>query len=276
MKYEISQEQFCTFLNALSYEAQALRTATSPNSAVGTLAIASAANPCRNEIRISTSGTANNVPAIYATTLPMVACNYISWGDLIAYLDWAALRPMTEFEFEKICRGTSVPIASENAWGTTNLLQAQSSALTNAGLANEISTASGSGLCAYGANNMARGPLRCGFGATAATTRVQSGSSFYGVMDMSGNANEQCIGGYNYNYSSFTTANGNGELNSIALADVPGWPSLGGGQNGGVVRGSNWHTATPQDLNISDRGQMSQNSNSIRDHRFGGRGVRNW
>lgn len=276
MKYEISQEQFCTFLNSLTYDMQVLRTATSPNSAVGTYAIASAASPCRNDIKITTSGTANNIPAVYSTTLPNVACNWLHWGDLIAYLDWAALRPMTEFEFEKICRGPNAPIALENAWGNTTLLQAQSSALANAGLVSEVSTASGPGLCAYGANNVTRGPLRCGFAATASTSRVQAGCSYYGVMDMSGNVCEQCIGGYNYNYSTFTTVNGDGTLSPIALADVAGWPPTGGGGNGAITRGGNWYTTTSQELNISDRGMMGQNYNSVRDNRLGGRGVRNW
>ena len=45
-------------------------------------------------------------------------CNFLSWMDLAAYLDWAALRPMTELEFEKICRGPNPPIAGEYVWGT--------------------------------------------------------------------------------------------------------------------------------------------------------------
>ena len=94
-----------------------------------------------------------------------IACNWLQWTDLTAYLDWSALRPMTEFEFEKVCRGPNTAIANEYAWGTTNLVQAQSGALTNAGATNEVSTASGSGLCAYGINSTANGPLRCGFAA---------------------------------------------------------------------------------------------------------------
>ena len=276
MKYEISQEQFCSFLNSLTYDQQMLRTATNPNSAVGTLAIAASANPCRNDIRISTSGIINNTPAVYTSTLPNLACSWLSWADLIAYLDWAALRPMTEFEFEKICRGPNPPLASENAWGTTNLLQAESGALTNAGLVNEISNAAGSGLCAYGANILTKGPLRCGFAATATTTRVQSGGSFYGAMDMSGNVNEQCVGGYNYNYSTFTTANGDGALSLIALANVTGWPPTGGGQSGAIMRGSNWYTITVTDLNVSDRGLLPQQYNNTRHVLCGGRGVRSW
>ncbi len=287
MKYEICQEQIASFLNTLTYDQQITRTANSPNSAAGTLAIAGA-TPSRNGIRIETPGTINNIPAIYGCDLnnngtfneaddgQNIACNWISWPDLMAFLDWSALRPMTEFEFEKVCRGTVVPVALEKAWSTTDLLQAESGALNNAGLASETSTAAGAGLCAYGINNTANGPLRCGFAATATTTRTQSGGSYYGAMDMSGNVDEQCVGGYNFNYSGFTTANGDGSLTAVGSANTSGWPSTGGGQYGGISKGSDWYSNNNAYLNISDRYQMVQNYNQNRDYRVGGRGVRSW
>jgi formylglycine-generating enzyme required for sulfatase activity len=287
MKYEISQEQMAAFLNTLTYDQQISRTASSPNSAAGTLAIAGA-TPSRNGIKIQTSGTINNIPAVYGCDLngngtfneasdgQNIACNWLSWPDLMAYLDWSALRPMTEFEYEKICRGTVVPTANENAWSTVSLLQAQSGALNNPGQASETSTAAGSGLCAYGINSTANGPLRCGFAATATTTRTQAGGSYYGALDMTGNVDEQCVGGYNYNYSAFTSASGDGSLTAVGAANTAGWPSTGGGQNGGISRGSDWFTNTVAYLNVSDRYQMVLNYNQNRDYRVGGRGVRSW
>ena len=42
--------------------------------------------------------------------------------DLVAYLDWAALRPMTELEYEKIARGSAEAIVpGEYAWGSTSI-----------------------------------------------------------------------------------------------------------------------------------------------------------
>ena len=35
---------------------------------------------------------------------------YISWPDLLAYADWAALRPITELEYEKAARGVDVQV----------------------------------------------------------------------------------------------------------------------------------------------------------------------
>jgi formylglycine-generating enzyme required for sulfatase activity len=274
MKYEISQEQYTAFLNCLTYDQQTFRTRGNPNATAGTYAIAPATNN-RNVIAISTPGVPNNVPAIYATTLPNLPCNYLNWEDFITFLDWAALRPMTEFEFEKTCRGPLTPIISEKAWGTTNLTQASSNNLANTGTSNEASNNSGLGLCAYGYNSSTGGPIRSGFAATNATTRVQAGSSYYGVLDMSGNVFEQCIGGYNYDFSTFTTQNGDGEISIHAVANTPNWPPNGGGTAGGVLRGGDWQTGSSV-LGISDRGYMNQTFNQARDSRVGGRGVRSW
>lgn len=285
MKYEVSQEQYASFLNTLTYDQQTNRTAVSASSPIGTLAIASATNS-RNGIRIQTPGTLNNIPAVYGNDLNAnnvfneaadgqnIACNWLQWADLAAYLDWAALRPMTEFEYEKVCRGSATPLANENAWGTTSILQAQSGALTGGGTSSELSTASGPGLCAYGINSTASGPLRCGFAATATTNRAQSGSSYYGVMDMSGNVAEQCVGGYNFNYSAFTAAAGDGSLSTVGSCNIVNCPSTGGGQQGALTRGGDWFTNGAATMNVSDRGTMISNYNSTRDYRVGGRGVR--
>lgn len=289
MKYEISQEQYVTFLNSLTFTQQAARTAVGPNSAAGTLAIAPAATPSRNRIEVMTSGVPNTQPAVYGCDLDNdgtyndpddgqnIACNYLSWADLIAYMDWSGLRPMTEFEYEKTCRGAAAAVlANEHAWSSTALVQAESGALTNSGQAGEVSTASGNGLCAYGINTSAKGPLRCGFAATGTTTRAQAGGSYYGAMEMSGNVMEQCLGGYNFNYSAFTTANGDGSLTAAGAANTTGWPTSGGGQGGAMTRGGDWFTNTAAFLNISDRAYMTNNFNQTRSNLVGGRGVRNY
>lgn len=283
MKYEISQEQYVAFLNTLTYDQQVSVTANSPNSAAGTLAIAAATNS-RNGIRIQTSGTLSYIPAVYGNDLDgngtfnetadgqNIACNWLQWSDLMAYLDWSALRPMTEFEFEKVCRGTDIPLAGDFAWGTSAILQAQSSALINSGAANEVSSTSGSGLCAYFSAS-ANGPLRCGFAAGVATNRAQAGSTFFGVMEMSGNVWEQCVGGYNFNYSNFTNLPGDGSLTSSGAANTAGWPTLGGGASGGIARGGGY-TSNAASASISDRGLMGNGVNQGRLNSIGGRGVR--
>ncbi|RPH32288.1 MAG: hypothetical protein EHM93_09930 [Bacteroidales bacterium] len=290
MKYEISQEAYAAFLNTLTYDQQQTRFTNAPNSSTGTFAIAGLPNPqnCRNGIRIKTPGQVSNVPAVVGCDLNLngvfdepddgqnIACNWLSWADLMAFLDWAALRPMTEFEYEKVSRGLAIPIANEYVWGTTTTLAANSGAIVYPGASNEVSILSGNGLCAYGiGTNNNRGPLRCGFAATSTTTRTMAGSTYYGVMEMSGNVNEQCIGGYNgYNYSTFTTENGDGDLNVSGGANTANWPPLGGGQGfGGICRGGNWYDAVGVCI-ASNRDWMASNVNQGRDNRVGGRGVR--
>lgn len=291
MKYEISQELYCSFLNSLTFTQQVGHTAVSPASVTGSYALYTGSiQQSRNSIKIQTPGIANDQPAVFANDLnnngvyneasdgQFIACNFLSWADFIAVLDWAALRPMTEFEFEKSCRGSAIAVvAGEYAWGTTSILKAESGLLSNPGQNNEISTSSGSGLCAYGAGATNKGPLRCGFAATSTTGRAESGGSYYGIMELSGNVSEQCVGGYSFDYSAFTTANGDGELNTSGAADVLGWPVLGGGYGGGgIARGGNWYVSLTYYMKVSERATMTDNSNRTRNSQYGGRGVRNY
>jgi formylglycine-generating enzyme required for sulfatase activity len=287
MKYEISQQQYASFLNSLTFTQQLARTAVHPASAVGNFAIASAATPCRNFIKIRTIGVTAFTPAVYGCDLnnngvfeeaadgQNIACGWLAWSDLMAYLDWAALRPMTEFEYEKICRGASpASLGGEYVWSTTAITQAVSSSLNNAGLVNETSTAAGNGLACFGGNGTTDGPLRCGFAAGSATNRAQAGATWYGVMEMAGNVWEQCIGGrWDYGYGGFTSVCGDGTLTSGGAANTANWPPTGGGFSGGVLRGGGFADAATQ-LRISDRTQISNNANQSRIQSIGGRGVR--
>jgi len=290
MKYEVSQEQYVKYLNSLTFTQQNARTNISPASATGSWPIQGASpNNARNGIRIMTPGNAVTIPAIYGCDLNAngtfneaadgqnVACGFLSWPDLMTYLDWSGLRPMTEMEYEKACRGSLVPfVANEYAWGSTFILQATSGALTNAGQGTEVSTAAGNGLCAYGAANINTfGPLRCGFAAGAATTRFQAGASYYGVMDMSGNVFEQCVGGFNFNYGTFNALNGDGTITAAGLFNTANWPTAGGGTAGGIMRGGSFFSGTVNsDLRVSDRKNMINNNNQLKQPDVGGRGVR--
>jgi formylglycine-generating enzyme required for sulfatase activity len=288
MKYEISQDQYAAFLNTLTYTQQTSRMSVNPSSAVGTPIFGATTN--RNGLEIQVPGVVSNVPALIGSDLnnnnvwnenadgQNIACNWINWQDLIAYLDWSAMRPMTEFEFEKLCRGTEPYFGfTEYAWGTSSLLGASGAALNNAGTPSETSTSAGLGLCAYSIAG-ATGPLRCGF-AAALTTRQQAGAGFYGNMELSGNVWEQCIGGRSQvNISTFTTANGNGALNTAGFCDIFTWPANGGANTGTALRGGAWNSAA-QTLNTGDRsgrGINNPSTSNTRADNVGGRGVRNY
>ncbi len=59
----------------------------------------------------------NNLSAT-GTITPDRAQNYLGWSFLTKYLDWACLRPMTELEYEKACKGPDVAPLHAYAWGT--------------------------------------------------------------------------------------------------------------------------------------------------------------
>jgi formylglycine-generating enzyme required for sulfatase activity len=289
MKYEVSQEQYADFLNTLTFNQQVNRTAVAPHSAVGTTVLTTSAPSSRSSIRIAVSGLPNEQPAVYGCDLngngtfneaadgQNIACNWLSWADLTTYLDWAALRPMTEFEYEKICRGAAgAVLANDHAWSTTALTQVNAGALNNGGAADEVPTTTGPGLCAMGSGNAAHGPLRCGFAATASTGRVAAGATFYGVMDMTGNVWEQAVGGWGFNYSGFTTASGDGTLTANGAANTAGWPPVGGNNGGAVVRGGAWNNATGRTVSGRADAMSLYIPNNGRDRAVGGRGVRNW
>ena len=276
MKYEISQQQYVDFLNNLTYTQQAARTIAAPSSAAGTPALI-ASNANRNGIDIQTPGTSATVPAVYACNLngngtynesddgQHIACNFLSWDDLVAYLDWAALRPMTELEYEKSCRGNQNPTANEFAWGNTSATAL--TGLSNASNMSETASNTSSNI-AYN-NSFTSGPVRTGIFATSSTGRATSGSGYYGNMELTGNLWERVVTLGNATGRAFSGANGNGILTSGGAADVSGWPGAGGtGWKGG-----SWLNATTNSATTSDRAQAA-NTNNNRVADAGGRGVR--
>jgi formylglycine-generating enzyme required for sulfatase activity len=286
MKYELGLSSYVDFLNCLTYDQQAQKQskwgAVYPN--ILNAQITDNWNPI--SIKVSVPGTYNTIPATFSQSVnsyyrPMTELN---WQDLASYLDWVGLRPMTEFEYEKACRGNNSgtpnnPVANEYPWGSTVIYQATSGG--NYGAANEILSAAGqNGACAYGWNdNGTWSPMRSGGLATSTTNRVQSGATYYGIMEMGGNVWEQCVGGGSgYDYSTFTTANGDGNLTSNGLANVAGWPTSGGANSGTIIRGGAvTHSAVY--VQVSDRTYyagttLNSEANNNSNNQVGGRGVR--
>lgn len=290
MKYEISQAQYVAFLNALHRQQQQNRTATSL--AAGTTSVSnryvmsnSSSIQNRNGIRINATIPANGRLTFYndlndngtpneANDGQFVGCNFLSWADVAAYLDWAALRPMSELEFEKIGRGQLAAVANAYAWG--NDKDTAAAAISNAGAANELITTTGAN-AVYNNTTGALGPVRTGVFARAETSRAQSGATHWGVMEMSGSVWERAVSLGNAAGRSFAGGHGNGLLlatgtdpNVYGNPDVADWPGVTAA--GQAWRGGSW--ATPNtSLRLSDRHRAVQNA-SGRDAEAGGRGVR--
>jgi hypothetical protein len=96
-------------------------------------------------------------------------------------------------------------------------------------------------------------------------------------MEMAGNVWEQCVGGgAGYDYSSFSTTNGDGVLTDVGLANVVGWPINGGPTSGTIAKGGSfYHNWSFNVYQVSDRaGNGATDAN--RNHQLGGRGVRSF
>ena len=288
MKYEVSQEQYVEFLNTLTYGQQARRSIASPNAATATFAFD---NSYRNGIKIKVPGSNAAIPAVYGCDLTPgdfddlndgqnIAMDWLSYADATAYLDWAALRPMSEMEFEKICRGPITPVASEYAWGTIDLANIVPAGVVNAGQANEGYNAVANGRANWGAlfngtvlNYLA--PTKVGFTATGASGRLSASASYYGVMEMSGNVGEFAVAAKTAGGSTYTGVLGDGELSTNAATDGDSNQSLWPDNLGVLVRGGHFYAGYNQNnsarLMTSDRAETAA---ATRFQAYGARGVR--
>jgi formylglycine-generating enzyme required for sulfatase activity len=280
MKYEISQQGFVDFLNSLTYTQQATRTVDAlqpnpPNSTPGTYLY----NTNRNKIKIGTSGVDGTIPAIYTTDYPYVACNNMSWDDVAAYLDWSGLRPMSELEFEKACRGALAPVPNEYGWGTPGIDGGTAYLLSNGGAINETIGSNYSTTVGNASYNTTdgeiNGPLRVGIfsGSAGNNGRVTAGATYYGIMEMSGNVWERLVTVGNATGRSFTGTHGDGTLNSAGDQNVTGWPGTDG--EGAGLRGGFWNGDAGK-LQVSNRWSAATSSKDRNKGNggLGGRGVR--
>lgn len=255
MKYETTQDQYVAFLNTLD-SSQAFNLV---QHATNNRAIRSGITPWTADHPLK--------PGDYGTTNPDVPVT-MSFDDLAAYLDWAALRPLSELEFEKACRGTLAPVPNEFAWGTNTVVNFDPVrdvvsgnipyGLTNAGTANEFvdtnySLVSGNATWnyTYDRNNPI---VRAGaFAANPANSgRVTSGATYYGIMEMSGNMVDPVISIGYAGGRIFTGHPGNGKLDAGGYADE-NWPNASNGHSGAGFRGGYYRSPFADLLMVSDR-----------------------
>jgi formylglycine-generating enzyme required for sulfatase activity len=185
MKYETTQGQYAGFLNSISSTA--------------TQARANFTGKGYYEQRGSIKMDGNK----YIAASPDRPCNYISWDDACAFADWSGLRPMTELEFEKACRGPEKPIAHEYPWNTNNKNKLQRIVNTD----NEL----------IWINGLKESDLND-------SNRDQFGASYYWVMDLAGSVWERCITIGDSTGRSFRGTHGDGMITNYGYASNADWP----------------------------------------------------
>lgn len=237
MTFEVTQGQYVDFLNTLSYRQQATLVYAAPDSSRGTFVMGDADYPqdghIGNGIVISEPGSVDDHPALFALDLDEdgvfgeaedgadTAMNWMQWQDMAAFMDWAAMRPMTEFEFEKAARGSDKPTSRQNAW--------------NGPIAFLAKGAGSDAALQLAANflEISDRPLKVGMNIRKGRNRQQTGVSFFGVADLSGSINERTISIGRAEGRAFDGAHGDGELGPDGFADVATWPGFDGAFNTG-------------------------------------------
>jgi len=295
MKYEITEKQYVDFLNTLTRKQQKNRvvsdiSADSPASGQVYVMVPSTVSTYRNTITCPASGNGTTPPITFSTARPYRACNYLSWMDVCAFGDWAGLRPMTELEFEKACRGgspTSNVVADEGAWGgSTQTTAVAAVAISGTEDGTETITTTNANCnfnnVTFTGGDAGQGPLRAGIFAKSGTTRTRSGASCYGGMDLSGSLWERPVTVGIYQGRNFIGSHGDGTLTINTTSntydgcatntDWPGYATNQGVYNaatGSGFRGGSWYYGWTL-ARVSDRSYAASVFTG-RDYTLGGR-----
>ncbi|MFH1429685.1 MAG: SUMF1/EgtB/PvdO family nonheme iron enzyme [Candidatus Margulisiibacteriota bacterium] len=271
MKYEISQKQYCDFLNTLTSGQTGDRAQNNYGDTRYYILLASNGKYGCNATGGGTWGVTSYDEMNQADDGGWTACNYLSYMDVAAYADWAALRPFTELEFEKACRGSQAAVDDEYAWGNTTL----ESFTTTLNSANTNSEAPNQGNMNY-SSCTPDGPFRVGCFADGSSTRTIAGASYFGVLDLSGSVWERTVTVGTAAGRVFTGTHGDGELSANGRANNSDWPgfvtSEVSGADGSGFRGGNWIYAATL-ARVSDR-IWGSSIFTARNNSYGGRCAR--
>jgi formylglycine-generating enzyme required for sulfatase activity len=245
------------------------------------------------------------------TDRPDRAMGFMGWPLFAAMLDWLALRPMTELEYEKMARGTQTQISNEYAWGTASTVRnilsfdispedgrevpvtSTDANIAIGGPAGPVQYTQGDAFIAAGADIYEIGPVRAGIFATSSSTRATAGAGYYGNMELSGNLWEYVVSvGALYSridadtiYNYYDGAHGDGEITSSGYAggsSMQYWPGAIGSSPFTVtsasytgLRGGAWSDTTSNFSRVANRVYAGLGTLWYRND-FGGRGVRTY
>jgi formylglycine-generating enzyme required for sulfatase activity len=261
MRYGLNCQQYVDFLNSLTRQQQAahVRSDISTDTIENYFVMVNAnVEKFRQSIVCLRKGHGTEKPVTFYTYAPMRACNAIAWKDVAAYAAWSGLRPVTDFEFEKACRGPLAAVPFECAWGTHQAgrvetfsgpdgsgqeIKVPTSGLVNACFGNGIAPFEAVAGKTQPDNPGLEGAVTCGLFANTRhegiPQRINDGASYYGCLELSGNLWEPVVTFGHPVGRAYTAAHGNGTLSEDGLAHVPGWPNESGagcGVRGGVYR----------------------------------------
>jgi hypothetical protein len=237
MKYKVTQGQYTDFLNTIAVNDTTANVINSFNgNAMVSRNLQAALNGLGDDL-FNTSTVSNRnsilfdpVQAKFTVSRPDRAYAKMDMNKGFSFSEWFGLRPMSELEFEKACRGPLPPYYSpgsaEKAWGSDAALFGGSStgSLTLSGPENgteyftnynidkrDLDPTSG-----MVGGDGGPGPYRVGIFATDTSSRISSGASYYGIMDLSKITSEMVVSVGNpvlrsFNYASF----GKGVLSAV-------------------------------------------------------------
>ncbi|MEI6148471.1 MAG: SUMF1/EgtB/PvdO family nonheme iron enzyme, partial [bacterium] len=279
MRYEVTRGQFTAFLNTMSREAFAGTSAGDSSHAGATYTAVG---------RYNLLGVWPN----FTAAKPYQACNLLSWWDSAKFAAWAGLRPMTELEYEKACRGPRLPVTNEFAWGTAGIAQTEYTAVREGAsdermAGNEDPSVGNANydltLPAYfggpsrgGVSAIPGSPMRAGIFTTPESGRVAAGASYWGIVDLSGNVREQVVTLGNAKGRLFEGSHGAGTL------DIPAdWPpvdganlAMGTGYRGGFFGDLQFPLRTSDRSRAVFKEREASFSREARSEANGWRGVR--
>jgi len=259
MKYELTSQQFVDFLNCLTRKQQQGMVESDisgdeiknyyvkTNSETETL---------RNSIVVAKKGNGTTEPVKFFTYAPARAVNYMSWSNIAAYGDWAGLRPITELEYEKACRGPKEAVVDEYAWGTLDIGRIETfDGADGSGYEKKVpqrgivNACLGGGIAPFdiaagktipdnpGFEGPVSGEVFENLRVEGVPAKINDGASYYGARQLSGNCWERCVTVGHTLGRAFDGLHGDGVLDEEGFANTPNWPGkdgTGAGNRGGV------------------------------------------
>lgn len=277
MKYELTSQQFVDFLNSLTRkQQQGMVEADISGDEIKNYYVKtnSEEEHLRNAIVVAKKGNGTAEPVRFYTYAPARTVNFMSWSNIAAIGDWTGLRPITELEYEKAARGPGEPLVNELAWGVS---------MVDAEKIGRVQTFDGADGSGYEKKVPQQGVVNACFGGGIAPfdvgkktvpdnpgfegpvsgeifensqpegvpERINTGASYYGVRNLSGNVWERCITLGHQLGRAYDAQHGDGALDDEGFANVPNWPGkdgAGAGNRGGV-----WSSPEPKYLRLALR-----------------------